>query len=435
MGSVLGNYQNYSLKTQSNMDSKSAVFDSLAKLGEHNTTILDKICALLVALGPLLQNYVGPAYNAGITALILVFVWVSVRLANHLQYKKISYRRFMAVLPHICLFIYKIVAHGTTFVEFMQNMILITVYLAAAAGCINIRYVVKYAAFIAIIGSCGIILQTLCYYLLGFHITMVPTALFTNHAQQWIGAVTTGLIGITGRKGSMYRPSAFFMEPSHVFIYCFPILFLFLFSNELSKKKLKIAILITTGCVLSTSGLGIFVAVGAWFLYFATKSNNNRFSMKNIFKPNNVVILSVVAVAIVILYFNIPVLNQAVNRIFVPNKYGITAVSGRTSDGIELVGSMRGSEWIFGAAESLGEYTFNLSSFVSITYAYGIIGFVCYYWFYIHNTFFLKEKFFWINVLLVVISFFSSHPHSTLTGLYYMLILLEGYDERRRNIK
>ena len=210
------------------------LFDSLANFGAHNTTILDKICALLVALGPLLQNYIGPPYNAGITALIFVFAWSCLRLISILQYKRIQNRNFIAVLPHVCLFLYKIIAHGTTFVEFMQNVFLVTVCLAAVAGCINIYYVVKYSAIIASVGYCGIVLQTVCYYLFGCHITMAPTALFTSHAQQWVGVVTTGLISISGRKGSMNRPSAFSWNLL-AFLYCFPMLFLF--SNEISKKK------------------------------------------------------------------------------------------------------------------------------------------------------------------------------------------------------
>lgn len=405
--------------------------NSIASLGEKNGTVVDRICAFLLALTPILQHYKGPMYNLAISTLIVIFIYFFMKLLVLTQYRKISFNEIFPVIPWVFFSIYKVVAHGTDFVEFMEYFILIVIYIAGATGCINVKHLITCAAKIAIVASICLIVQYICYYLLGFHLTLIPVSLLLSSSSQWIGLATTGLISITGNVGSLYRPSAFFLEPSHYFLYCFPILFLLLFSPDKSKLKLRWAILISLGMALSTSGMGIAVTAGAWGLYFAT-NGKKEYKMSNILRPRNILLIVVILIVFIIAYFTVPFLNQAVNRIFYTNKSGSTAITGRTSQGMALILSMRGLPFIFGSSDSTSGITYNLSGFVDTMYKYGIIGIVLSYWFYLLGLLRLKGRFFWITAIIVVVSFFSAHTHSMFIGVYYLLILLEGFNEIKR---
>lgn len=405
--------------------------NTLAKFGENNKTFFDEFCAFLLAFTPIFQHYKGPIYNLAISTLIVVFCYFFMKLIVVIQYRKISFYELLPVIPWVLFSIYKVIAHGTAFVEFMEYFILIVVYIAGAAGCINVKHLITCASKIAIGASICLVVQYICFYLMGFHLTLVPVSLLLPSSSQWIGGAMTGLISITGRRGNLYRPSAFFLEPSHYFLYCFPIMFLLLFSPDRSKKKLRWAMLISLGMVLSTSGMGIAVTAGAWGLYFAT-TGKKEYKLSNILRPRNIFLIAVILVVFIIAYYNVPFLNQAVNRIFYANKGGSTAISGRTEKGTALIRGMRGLTLVFGNSDSTSGISYNLSGFVATMYKYGIIGTVLSYSFYLQGMFRLKGCFFWINVVIVVVSFFSAHTHSIFIGVFYLLIILEGFNEVSR---
>lgn len=109
------------------------------------------------------------------------------------------------------------------------------------------KSVFKSASRIAQVASILIIVQYVCHYIFGFHLKLVPVSLLLPESSQWIAGAETGQVGINGIRSELYRPSAFFLEPSHMFLYVFPILFVFLLSPNIDNWRRKIAILLTVG--------------------------------------------------------------------------------------------------------------------------------------------------------------------------------------------
>jgi hypothetical protein len=400
-------------------------FSKLVSFGESNNLFLDKFCAFFLALSPILQHYKGPFVNAGFSILIFFFPFVLLRLLNRMRGFKIASPSVVAVL--IMFSLYKVVDHGPDFYKFAHGMVIIIYYLAAALGCINVKHLIKSAYYVAMAASVCIIVQYICFYALGFHLQLVPTSLLLPECDQWILGAETGLVGITGRYYDFYRPAAFFLEPSHMFLYIFPYLFIMLLSKNTNRWRIRKALLFTLGLLLSTSGMGISVAACAWALYFGLRSGKkNIFRLRNIFKLRNTLILTIFLVLLVGLYFTVPTLTQSVDRIIGSNIGGNNAISGRITLSISLIKSLTGFALLYGAADSTSGIEFNMPGFMATMYKYGLIGIVLSYAFYVRGLFKLKAQYFWISLVIIIVSFFSAHTHGTFYMLFYVFILLEG---------
>ena len=94
------------------------------------------------------------------------------------------------------------------------------VYLVSVAfHSIDTKTLYKTGVFVSMVASAALLLQYACFYVFGFHLQLVPTGLLLPSADQWVLGAQTGLAGITGKMRDFYRPSAFFLEPSHTYIY------------------------------------------------------------------------------------------------------------------------------------------------------------------------------------------------------------------------
>jgi len=199
------------------------IFDAVNK--KSNTW--DKIAAVLLALCPLLQHYKGLVDNAATTVLMIVAFYLLFRVLP--QLKTLTFKATRPVLILIIFFVFKLIAHGTNISELGQVVLFIFLLLAYVLDCIDVKFLIKAATLIAALAGAIIILQYFCFYIFSFHIQCVPTGLLLPSAKAWIWGAKTGLGGITGKVGTLYRPSAFFLEPSHLYLYCFPFLMLTLF--------------------------------------------------------------------------------------------------------------------------------------------------------------------------------------------------------------
>lgn len=402
-------------------------FSKLVSFGEHNNLFIDKLCAFCLAISPILQHYMGPFEDAGHSILILFFPYVLLRLLYKMRSFRIADLGVVAML--IIFYLYRVVDHGPTFFKLAQRMLIIIYFMAIALGCINVKRVLKTAYYVSIAASVCIIIQYFCFYAFGFHLQLVPASLLLPRAGQWILGAQTGLAGITGRLGTFYRPSAFFLEPSHIFLYIFPHLFIMLLSQNMNRWRIRRAMLITLALVLSTSGMGISVAAGAWALYFGLSSGKqNIIKIWNIFKPKNVMALMVLLLLLVSMYFTIPTIGKSVDRIL-GNTGRVDAISGRTTQSIAIIKSLAGSKLLFGVVESTSDFEAHMPGFMGTLYRYGLIGIILSYAFYVRCFFKLKAEYFWISFVIISVSFFSAHTHGTFYMLYYVIILLEGNNQ------
>ncbi len=402
--------------------------------GENNNRFLDKLCAALLAVTPLLQHYKGLLVDAGITVLILLLPWVTLRFVQLIGRRGlISRSQLAAVLGLLIFFFYRTFIHGFSVMELAYNGVMILYVLAAAAGCINIKYYLRTALCISFLACMCIILQYIAYYGGGIHIQMVPTSLFLPEAEQWIEGAKTGVVGITGRVSDLYRPSAFFLEPSHMFLYTFPHLFVALFAPDFSRKRLYLALVFTVGLLFTTSGMGILTVAGAWGVYFAlTSRRSNRVRLQNLLKVRNLTMILLLLVGGAVIILAVPFVRGSVMR-FLDLSHG-GAIAGRTRLAADLIAkSLTGRKVLFGVTNTLEGLDFNMSGFAATLYKFGLIGVLLSYTTYFFGIFRTKNQYFWISLMVVVISFFSAHTHGTFYMIYYVFLILEGNDAAMRS--
>lgn len=392
----------------------------------ENRRMLDPYVAVLLAIVPILQHYVGAIDNAATTVLILLAPYLVLRLIPTIPVFKVSNLRFAAVL--IVFFLYKLVDHGTYFSEIAQVGLMCFYLVCLCQNVIDTRILKNAAIVIAAAAGIVLLLQYFCYYILGFHLQIVPDACLLAESHRWILGVQTGTVSVTGEVSRFYRPCAFFLEPSHLFLYGFPSLFITLFATPANRKTRFAAILISLGMILCTSGMGIAVTVGAWGLYFALKnSEDDSFRLCNIFRKCNLIMIGCLVAVCVLAILFVPFVRSSVVRIFY-NPDGSTAIGGRTDRAMSALGKMKAAQWIFGVSDSTSELKFNMPGFMASMYKYGIIGVILSYWVYVKGLFKLNMPYFWYTVILLVVSFFSAHTHGTFFMLYYVLLLKEGHD-------
>lgn len=398
-------------------------FARLVTFGIGNHLLEDKLCAFLLAITPILQHYKGIYkginFNAGISVLIIVFPYMLLKLGAKLCKLRISF--IGAVIPLIIYHIYEVMNYRISIIEIAYVLAMIFYYTIAASGCINVRYFVKTLTYVSAIASVFLIIQYICYYVLGFHLKLVPTNLLLESSEQWVALARTGLVSVTGRRLSFYRPSAFFLEPSHFFIYSFPALLIMLLAPNMTPWRLKMAMLITVGLFLSTSGMGIGFAIGCWVLYLVLYRNEgNNAKLKKLLTPKTIMIVIAVGVLLAILYFTLDFFRSSIDRVS-------SAIDGRTRGGIHLFKSLDGSSLWFGTSGNSLKVDVRLPGFFETIFKQGWVGVILSYTFYVTGLFKLKAQYFWMSFIIVLISFFTAHTHGTITRLYYVIILMDGY--------
>lgn len=407
-------------------------YSKLLKLGSENRSIFDYLCAGFLAICPILQYYIGPLEDAGITILILIMPWILARLSFRLARKQTGMIKIRVILGLLLFFIYRSLIHDINIKNILYNIVLLILYVSAIYGCINIRHYLYISSQVALLASVLVVVQTIFYYLFHKHIVLAPTFLFTQEADSWVMLAKTGLIGVTGRIGNLYRPSAFFMEPSHMFLYLFPQLFLTVLSPESNKFKIRRAFIYSLGMVLCTSGMGIVVTVGAWGLYYAmSNGKQNKLRLRNLFRPRNIIFVSVFLWGILFAFVSVSTFRESILRFLDFSDSG--AIAGRTRLARSLLKTLEGKRLLFGVSNTTEGIGFNMAGYAATLYKFGIVGIILSYWTYVYGLIHLKQQYWWISFIVIAISFFSAQTHGTFYMMYYSFIILEGLYNVNRN--
>ncbi len=398
-------------------------------LGKENNRKFDWICPALLATVPILQHYIG-IVSAGATMLLILFPYVFVKICFRLKNIKNYKNNLIVISPLIVYCAYMVFDHGTDIFEIGRLGLLCAFFVALAFECINLKYLIKAAILIASLASIIIIIQYICYYVLGFHLQIIPTFLLLEESEQWILLAETGTHSITGELMDIYRPSALFLEPAHMFIYCFPLIMLLLLSPYITKTRIALAVLISVGVYLGTSGMGILFLFGCWMLYLGLfRSKDNLPHMRNLITKGNMIRMALFFVIFLVMTTQIEVFAGAFDRVASGE-----ATSGRTEEGNALLQEgMRGINLWIGNADNTEGIEFHLSGFAATLYKYGIIGVIISYIFYVRSLLLLRWEYFWISFIVLVLSFYSAHTHGSFYMLYYVAILLNGYSYGKIN--
>lgn len=456
-------------------------------LGRENTNVVDILVSMLLVISPLLQHYKGFVVNAGILALVLCLPYVCLKLLFRLR--SLKWKNVLIALPLVLFQIFRVFAHGTTFMELAHGVVLSAYFIVIALGGINLKYVARSAYLVAMAAGIGIIIQGICYYLFHFHLPLVVTNLLLEESEAWVKLTQTGIIGVTGNASAFYRPSAFFLEPSHMFLYFVPNLFLLLLTPDTNWLKWISAAILSIGLVLSTSGMGIAVVVGAWLLHLGFgKGKENLLRFKHLFSKQNILRCIAFMLVFLVIAFSLPFLRYSILRIFLGSQTvnamiaakeaekaaelvltleqmahnaadedaiaemekiaqekaeaaaeaeklaqenaGSTAISGRMERAISLIRhKMSGSQYLVGVSDSVEDVNFNLPGFFATMYKYGIIGTLLSYVFYVCCAVFSKGANRWTAIIILGISLVSAHTHGTFYMLFYVLMLMDGVTE------
>ncbi len=393
----------------------------------NSTMIFDKFVTFLLVMCPILQHYKSFFMEASAVICIVLLPYFALKLL----YKRVFV--FGAVLPLILFSLYEIVNHGTNIMEIAREMLLLVYFLAAASGAIDLKFYIKSATLIAIVACILLIIQYFCYYVLGFHLQLIITPFLKSSASQWIALAQTGRISVSGNLMKFYRPSAFFLEPSHLTIFLTPILTILLLSKKRNILHFLTVILISLGMVLSTSGMGIVLVIGLWALFIFNKltkeANGFTEKIRMLFKPKTLIFLLVFCLIVFVLYLTIEPIRMSINRIFLSSSSGKSAISGRTSTGFKLIKELVGWEFWFGKSDWGNVHKWNMTGFFYPFYTQGLIGMLLSYGFYVLSLFKTKSSYFWLSLIVIGLSFFTLHTNAAYYMMYFVFFMLNGFDK------
>lgn len=401
-----------------------AEYEKLVSYGSQNRTILDRLCAFLLAISPILQHYKGVYENAGFTVLLIAFPILTLRFFTKHGGRRFNSRNLIAILPLLLFELYTAVDHNVSLLRLLYIAFMMWIFFCVAAGCVNTVYFLKYATNIVSLAAILLVVQYISHYLFHRTLDLRPLKLLVSQDVIWVRSLSIS------RVGRLYRPAAFFLEPSHLFIYCFPIVAVLLLSPNMTKWRRNKALLLSGAMLLSTSGFGIIVTVGLLGVYLLLyRSDVRRKNVMNKLMSSKTILTAAALLAVLVLcYFTIPVFQRSVNRIILPTE-GSSAIDGRIRLARNYIKTISGKAVLFGEKNVTGNLEFNLAGFFATYIKWGILGLLFTYWFYCRGLFILKSAYFWISLIIVVISFFTAHTHGTFYMLYYVIFLMEGYGQ------
>lgn len=306
----------------------------------------------VIALIPVIMILNVPILNIGAST-VLLGLFAPYAL---LRYK--SGRKTISLFPFVVLIGYLICrAAGSLINQVLLVIVLIHVF-GAVNDSLNIRVMRKTIENVAMLATVCVILQTLIYYVLGIRTMFLIEALVLEENRNVFSESVMG--------GSLYRPSAFFLEPSHYTQYCCLGLLSVLFPMDGQKANLKKAVWIALGCLLTTSGMGIALCIGVFGWYVLFTRRGQRAKLKSLIGW---------ALAAVIAYFvliQFSFFSLALQRIF-GEVDGYNAIWGRTLFWDAYIGGLEGSEVLFGRGIiNLPEGY--MTGLMEVIYCYGYAG-------------------------------------------------------------
>ena len=394
--------------------------------GNENKTFGDKVCAFSLALAPLLQHYKGLVENAGFTILLLITPILFLRTIGKLKIGLHNKKCLFAIIPIIVFFFYTILVRDFNGMRLGYVLLMVWIFLCASNGSINIPCFFKYATWIAFLATVAIFIQFISQNFFGRMIELRPLSYLVSQNVIWVrNAEQMREVGYMG------RPSGFFLEPSHFFLYTFPIITILLLSAKKNKKHFKMALFLSLGLLLSTSGMGVAFVLGIWLLYYALyrkQTFGEKVRIKDLFTVNNVLLVVFFVFIVFLAYRFVPFFHNSVERIFTEDET-TNAIDGRVRLAQNYVRHISGRAVWFGTPNVIEDLDFNLSGFFATYIKWGVFGLIFSYWFYVQGLFKLKGPYFWVSLIIVVVSYYSAHTHGTFYMLYYLIILMNGYYE------
>lgn len=367
------------------------------------------VCAIVIALIPILFSYkqifsISPTY----IVLILLLPYVALKLIS----KKCFVFKYQGIL-FLYLF-YMLIDHGITLGEVVVFFLFLIYAFATHNRVFNAEILWKVIVSISCIATIGVLIQAFFYYGLGQQILMCPTGMMEPDVWEQYGVDSSYRAG--GHE--MFRPAAFFLEPSIYSQYVVLAIMYLRLSEVRTKKDLQLAIFLSIGIIVSTSGIGIATIVAVWLLSYGKVI----FNSKNFLKGFVGVLFFIV---VLIIAFNVSeIFRESALRIVGLGEHSdYNAIAGRTGGVVFMWNSLSGSELWFGKGEYISKwYTWGfLGTFFRIIYEYGLIGVSLFTLLFLSPAFFLKSWQRWMAFYIIVLSLVSGISIQS-TIFYYILM-------------
>lgn len=400
-----------------------------------NSNLKNIVIPAVVAICPILQHYKGLFLNISSWLLILCFPLILYLVYLTARRTKLS---FKTVIPLALYALYVSFVHGVSLQVLGREMILLLIFIGIENKSFSMDMLIKIMALIAQLATVILIIQYISYYAFSKHLQFVPTCLLVDSAEQWKGLAETGRISVTGARMAFYRPSAFFLEPSHFAIYSVSPIAVYALRMKRDRKEILQAIFISLGVILSTSGMGLVLVFFIWALYgifrLRTEDKAKSITLEDLKNPRIYNMLAALLVAFILMYATVDIFQMAVDRIFIPSD-GKNAIQGRTATAISSIGKMKGADFIFGVGSRLPLSEWNIPGLFYTFIKYGFIGFGLIYYWYIKNLSKLDRELFWLGIIIIALSFFTVHTYAAFYRLVFISLLMNGLLKKKQPVK
>ena len=378
--------------------------DSIITNSQKRYSIIDRIYAFLYAIILLVQPIRSFLPITLSMAIIVASIPYMLFLLSRGRFK-ISNIFFVALYAF-----YRIINHGTSVEEFITMIFLILLVLVLNNDAFDFEYFFKWTLRISRLAAACVILQVVVHFILNVHIPFLNVGMLRGDLSYYESLVSTGLAS------NVYRPSAFFMEPSAFTQYAYPVLFYLLFKDEYNEGK-KTALFISLGIIVCTSGMGIGLTVMMWGLYLfynsfrAAKINKKWFGL-----------FCTVIIVCLIAYMVSPQLQYSIQRIFTGIGSSNSAIQGRLGGGQYYISLLNREQLIFGAGDLGEEITMYMSGIYQLIYIDGVIAVVMFFLMFISQA--IKNKGFnrILPFIVVVLTIFSNM--ALIHNLAYIMIFV-----------
>lgn len=323
----------------------------------NNTSKKNWVYTLGISLLPVIMMYKVPIVNLGLSTVIIALLLIPAGI------KIISNANSTFKLTRLTpFFLYLLYACTKSPMQMVILLFSVLVHLSAISyGIMDVDLLKRIVRRIAIIAALAVMLQTVSHIIFNYHVQMININWCLDSMESYRSVITTGI----GKSETLYRPSAFFLEPSHLAEYCIIALAVCLFNEKPDKKS---ALVISVGILLSTSGIGILSVFGMWIYWFVKKSQ------RRIIDDLPKIIAGIIAVGIVFLALNqFESFRVVISRFTGQSETGYNAIHGRFFWWDTYFKNFTFTDlfWGFGYS-SLPDVYF--TGMMTQLYAYGILG-------------------------------------------------------------
>lgn len=381
---------------------------------------MKKVFSLLIVILPVLAVYISPISGVDLgTFCAIIFFLIYIIVVKKLYIKRDAtfwFIIFYTLIETATVLLFTQIRYSTTNIVILRTIrfvVMVSLFVNFTNDdCIDIRFLIKTLRIVTLFVSIYAITQQVFFQITGYKLINI----FGITKQGVTFERTLNMYETT------YRPPSIFLEPSSVVYYVVPYLCFCLFEINYEKyfnRKTAVidAVIITSGVLATTSGLGILMVAIAWLIwcYFRLISRNTK---------KMISIIPIILGAILILNYS-GLVKFGISRVI--STSSLSAVEARTT-GYNAISKLSFIQKIFG--NGFGNYNESLyyTSFADILFCTGIIGIVAVAVFYIKH-FIRGNRFQRCLVILSIVLMVGGGIYSATYLCFYLPLIIYKFDK------